>query len=141
MAITVYCDILSDEKKIFTGLLEMLIATSSLGDLGIAPGHTPLLTDLNPGPIRLITRCGQEEILYVSGGFLEVQPNQITVLADTALRAYEINEFAAIEAKKLAEQKLKKLNSEFDYSRATIQLAEATAKLRTLQAIRKKHGQ
>ncbi|WOG28112.1 F0F1 ATP synthase subunit epsilon [Endozoicomonas sp. 8E] len=140
MAITVHCDIVSAEEEIFSGLVEMVIATGSLGDLGIAPGHTPLLTDLNPGPIRLITQGGEEEVFYISGGFLEVQPNQIKVLADTALRADDMDELAAEEAKKLAEQELTNQSGEFDYSRAATQLAEAAAQLRTLQAIRKKLG-
>ncbi|WP_422136032.1 F0F1 ATP synthase subunit epsilon [Endozoicomonas sp. ALD040] len=140
MAITVHCDIVSAEEEIFSGLVEMVIATGSLGDLGIAPGHTPLLTDLNPGPIRLITQGGAEEVFYISGGFLEVQPNQVKVLADTALRADDMDELAAEEAKKLAEQELTNQSGEFDYSRAATQLAEAAAQLRTLQAIRKKLG-
>ncbi|WP_252177794.1 F0F1 ATP synthase subunit epsilon [Endozoicomonas sp. 4G] len=140
MAITVHCDIVSAEEEIFSGLVEMVVATGSLGDLGIAPGHAPLLTDLNPGPIRLITQGGEEEVFYISGGFLEVQPNQIKVLADTALRADDMDEVAAEEAKKLAEQELANQSGEFDYSRAATQLAEAAAQLRTLQAIRKKLG-
>ncbi|WP_062260759.1 MULTISPECIES: F0F1 ATP synthase subunit epsilon [Endozoicomonas] len=140
MAITVHCDIVSAEEEIFSGLVEMVIATGSLGDLGIAPGHAPLLTDLNPGPIRLITQGGEEEVFYISGGFLEVQPNQVKVLADTALRADDMDELAAEEAKKLAEQELTNQSGEFDYSRAATQLAEAAAQLRTLQAIRKKLG-
>ncbi|KEQ16561.1 F0F1 ATP synthase subunit epsilon [Endozoicomonas numazuensis] len=140
MAITVHCDIVSAEEEIFSGLVEMIIATGSLGDLGIAPGHAPLLTDLNPGPIRLITQGGEEEVFYISGGFLEVQPNQVKVLADTALRADDMDELAAEEAKKLAEQELTNQSGEFDYSRAATQLAEAAAQLRTLQAIRKKLG-
>ena len=140
MAITVHCDIVSAEEEIFSGLVEMVIATGSLGDLGIAPGHAPLLTDLNPGPIRLINQGGEEEVFYISGGFLEVQPNQVKVLADTALRADDMDELAAEEAKKLAEQELANQSGEFDYSRAATQLAEAAAQLRTLQAIRKKLG-
>ena len=140
MASTVHCDIVSAEEEIFSGQVEMVVATASLGDLGIAPGHTPLLTELNPGPIRLVADGGEEEVFYISGGFLEVQPSQIKVLADTALRANDMNEAAAAEAKKLAEQELANQSGEFDYSRAATQLAEAAAQLRTLQAIRKKLG-
>ncbi|MFK0570235.1 F0F1 ATP synthase subunit epsilon [Endozoicomonas sp.] len=140
MALTVDCDIVSAEQEIFKGQVEMLIATGSLGDLGITPGHTPLLTELRPGPIRLVTEGGEEEVFYVSGGFLEVQPNQIKILADTALRADDMNEAAAEEAKRQAEKALENQNGEFDYSRAATQLAEAAAQLRTLQAIRKKMG-
>lgn len=140
MTSTVHCDIVSAEEEIFSGQVEMVVATGSLGDLGIAPGHTPLLTELNPGPIRLVTKNGEEEVFYISGGFLEVQPSQVKVLADTALRADDMNEAAAAEAKKLAEQELANQSGEFDYSRAATQLAEAAAQLRTLQAIRKKLG-
>ena len=140
MAITVHCDIVSAEQEIFSGLVELVIAAGNLGDLGIAPGHAPLLTELKPGPIRLVTQGGGEEIFYISGGFLEVQPNQIKVLADTALRADDMNEAAAAEAKRQAEMELENQNGDFDYSRAATQLAEAAAQLRTLQAIRKKLG-
>ena len=140
MAITVHCDIVSAEQEIFSGLVELVIAAGHMGDLGIAPGHAPLLTELKPGPIRLVTQGGDEEIFYISGGFLEVQPNQIKVLADTALRADDMNEAAAAEAKRQAEMELENQNGDFDYSRAATQLAEAAAQLRTLQAIRKKLG-
>ena len=137
---TVHCDIVSAEKEIFSGLVEMVVATGSLGDLGITPGHTPLLTELSPGPIRLTLQGGNEEVFYISGGFLEVQPNQVKVLADTALRADDMNEAAAQEAKRQAQEELANQNGEFDYSRCATQLAEAAAQLRTLQAIRKKLG-
>ena len=140
MAITVHCDIVSAEQEIFSGLVELVIAAGNMGDLGIAPGHAPLLTELKPGPIRLVTQGGDEEIFYISGGFLEVQPNQIKVLADTALRADDMNEAAAAEAKRQAEMELENQNGDFDYSRAAVQLAEAAAQLRTLQTIRKKLG-
>ncbi len=140
MAASVHCDIVSAEEEIFSGLVEMVVATGTEGDLGVSPSHTPLITGLNPGPIRLIKQGGEEDIYYLSGGFLEVQPNQIKVLADTALRAADMNEAAAEEAKKQAEQALANQQGEFDYSRAATQLAEAVAQLRTLQAIRKKLG-
>ncbi|MGY0218623.1 F0F1 ATP synthase subunit epsilon [Endozoicomonadaceae bacterium StTr2] len=141
MAITVRCDIVSAEEEIFSGLVEMVVATGAAGDLGICPGHAPLLTELKPGPIRLICQNDKEdEIFYLSGGFLEVQPNSVKVLADTALRAEDMSEAAAEEAKKRAEQELANQNGEFDYSRAAARLAEAAAQLRTLQAVRKKLG-
>ena len=140
MAATVECDIVSAEQEIFKGQVEMLIATGLLGDLGITPGHAPLLTELKPGPIRLVTVGGEEEIFYVSGGFLEVQPNQVKILADSAMRADDMNEAAAEEARRQAEKVLEKQSGEFDYSRAATQLAEAAAQLRTLQAVRKKLG-
>ncbi len=140
MAITVHCDIVSAEDEIFSGQVEMIIAAGTLGDLGIAPGHAPLLSELKPGPIRLVTLGGNEEVFYVSGGFLEVQPSQVKILADTALRADDMDEAAAAEAKHHAEQALENQSGDFDYSRAAAQLAEAAAQLRTLQAIRKKMG-
>jgi F-type H+-transporting ATPase subunit epsilon len=140
MAMTVQCNIVSAEREIFSGLVEMLIATGTLGDLGIAYGHAPLLTGLQPGTVRVIKQGGEEEVYYVSGGFLEVQPYSITVLADTALRADDVDEAAALQAQQSARQDLANKSTEFDYSRAAVQLAEAAAQLRTLQAIRKKAG-
>ncbi len=137
---TVHCDIVSAEEKIFSGLVEMVIAAGSLGDLGIAPGHAPLLTELKPGPVRLILDSGEEEIFYASGGFLEVQPHLVTILADTALRAHDMNEAAALEAKKQAEQMMTDQSSDIDHALASAQLAEAAAQLRTLTRIRKKMG-
>jgi len=140
MAMTVHCDIVSAEEKIFSGLVEMVIVSGALGDLGIAPGHTPLLTQLKPGPIRVILQNGEEEIFYASGGFVEVQPHLVSVLSDTALRADDVNEAAALEAKKLAEQAMSEQNSEIDHAMAAVQLAEAMAQLRTLNSIKKKMG-
>lgn len=140
MAMTVHCDIVSAEEEIFSGLVEMIVAAGSEGDLGIAYGHAPLLTSLQPGPIRVIKPDGEEEVYYVSGGYLEVQPYLVSVLADTALRARDMDEAAALEAKREAEQALANQSSEIDYTRASTQLAEAAAQLRTIQAIRKKLG-
>ncbi len=140
MAMTVHCDIVSAEKAIFSGLVEMVIAHGSLGDLGIAHGHAPLLTELKPGPVRVLTQSGEEQIYYVSGGFLEVQASTVTVLADTAVCAQDIDEAAAVEAQKAAEAALANQHGEFDYGRAAAQLAEAAAQLRTIQGLRKKMG-
>ncbi len=140
MAMTVQCDIVSAEREIFSGLVEMVIATGSIGDLGITYGHAPLLTGIKPGPVRLIKQGGEEEIYFISGGFLEVQPYHITVLADTALRAEDMDEAAAIEAQQHAQQQLADQSTEIDFQRAAAQLAEAAAQLRTLQAIKKKAG-
>jgi F-type H+-transporting ATPase subunit epsilon len=137
---TVHCDIVSAEEEIFSGLVEMVIAAGTEGDVGIAYGHAPLLTGLQPGPIRVIKQDGVEEVYYVSGGYLEVQPYQVSVLADTALRADDMDEAAALEAKREAEHALANQSGDFDYSRAATQLAEAAAQLRTIQAIRKKLG-
>ncbi|MBX2858706.1 MAG: F0F1 ATP synthase subunit epsilon [Cellvibrionaceae bacterium] len=138
MAQTLQCDIVSAEEEIFSGAVEMLIADGTEGELGIVHGHAPLLTGLLPGPVRLKTTSGEERIFYVSGGYLEVQPYAVTVLADTAQRAGDMDEAAALEAKKQAEQALKDHSGEIDYSKAAARLAEAAAQLRTLQQIRKK---
>jgi len=140
MAMTVHCDIVSAEQEIFSGLVEMVVAPGVEGPLGVIYGHSPLLTSLEPGPIRVIKQGGEEEIYYVSGGYLEVQPYQVTVLADTALRADDMDEAAALEAQEAAKKALANQSSDIDYSRAAIQLAEASAQLRTLQSIRKKMG-
>ena len=102
MAVSVHVDIVSAETEIFSGLAEMVVATGSLGELGIAPGHAPLLSELRPGQVRVIKQGGEEELYYISGGMLEVQPHFITILADTAIRADDLDEAAALEAKEKA---------------------------------------
>lgn len=138
MAMTVHCDIVSAEGEIFSGLVEMVIAHGELGDLGIAMGHAPLITGLKPGPITLTKQGGEKEVFYISGGFLEVQPNMVKVLADTVQRAGDLDEASAQEAVKAAEKALNEKGADFDYSAAAVRLAEAAAQLRTLQQIRKK---
>lgn len=137
MAMTVHCDIVSAEEEVFSGRVEMLAATGDSGELGIYPGHAPLLTTLRPGPLQLKTENG-EELVYVSGGFLEVQPSHITVLADTAIRAGDLDEAAALEAQKQAEQAIADKSADTDFSVAAARLAEAAAQLRTVQELRKK---
>lgn len=138
MAMTVHCEIVSAEEAIFSGRIENLSARGGAGELGIYPGHAQLLTELSPGPIRLQTQSGEEQIFYVSGGYLEVQPTVVTVLADTATRAGDVDEAAALEAQQKAEQELAKKGADFDYGRAATRLAEAAAQLRTVQELRKK---
>ena len=140
MAMTVHCDIVSAEQYLFSGLIELLVASGSQGELGITFGHAPLLTDLKPGPVRIVKQNGEEEIYYLSGGYLEVQPNKVSILADTALRADDLDEAAALAAKKHAEQDMTNQSGEFDYSRAASQLAAAAAQLRTIEQLRKKMG-
>ena len=140
MAMTVHCDIVSAEGEIFSGLVEMVIAHGNLGDIGIAPGHAPLITDLKPGPIRLVKQGGETEVFYISGGFLEVQPSVVKVLADTVQRAADIDEAAAQEALRAAEKALNEKGAEFDYGSAAAHLAEVAAQLRTVQQLRKKFG-
>jgi F-type H+-transporting ATPase subunit epsilon len=140
MAMTIHCDIVSAEREIFSGLVEMLVASGEIGELGITYGHAPLLTSLVPGPVRVVTQSGEEEIFYVSGGFLEVQPGVVSILADTALRADDMDEAAAEEARHEAEQALANQSGEFDYGRASARLAEAAAQLATLRKMRNRAG-
>ncbi len=137
MAMTVHCDIVSAEENLFGGLVEYVVAAGEEGDLGIWPHHTPLLTRLKPGPVRVKKQNGDEEIFYVSGGFLEVQPRLVTVLADTADRAENMDEAAAEQARERAREALDSQKSEMDYSRAAAELAEATARLRTIEQLKR----
>ena len=135
---TVQCDIVSAEEELFSGRVEMVVAHGHMGDLGILPGHTPLISTIKPGPVRVIKQGGAEEGHYISGGFIEVQPYTVKVLADTAIRAADLDEAAAIEAKKAAEQALVNQSADFDYAAAAVRLAEAAAQLRTIHELRKK---
>ncbi|HVT62535.1 MAG TPA: F0F1 ATP synthase subunit epsilon [Legionellaceae bacterium] len=139
MAITTHLDIVSAEKEIFSGLVEMVVATGELGEIGIIPGHAPLLTLLKPGEVRFTLPGGTEEMFYVSGGMLEVQPHRVTVLADAVERADHIDEAAALAAKARAEQAIANKNADIDYSAATAELARALAQIRVLQKMRKAH--
>lgn len=134
---TLRLDIASAEKEIFSGEAEMIFTSGELGELGIAPGHTPLLTALRPGNVRAILPNKTEEIFYVSSGMLEVQPYIVTVLADTVLRAHDIDEAAALAAKERAEKMLEDQTAEIDIARATSELAEAVAQIRTLSRLKK----
>lgn len=136
---TIHCDIVSAEEAIFSGEVDMLVATGSQGELGISHGHAPLLTDLKPGPVRVMV-ADEEQIYYVSGGFIEVQPNVVTLLADTAVRADDLDEAAALEAQKAAEHAMTNQHADLDYGHAAAQLAMAAAQLRTIQQIRAKLG-
>ena len=139
MAMTMHCDIASAEERIYSGRVEFLVAAGSLGDLGIYPGHAPLLTALIPGPVRIKKQNGDEELYYVSGGYLEVQPDTVTVLADTAIRAGDIDEASAAAAKKEAEAAVLNQTAQVEYTKAAAMLAEAAAQLRTLEQLRKKY--
>ena len=136
MATSVHCSIVSAEQEIFSGLVEMVVATGTMGELGILPGHAPLLSGIKPGPIRLVLEGGVDEIFFASGGFIEVQPTSITVLADTAIRADNIDEAAAAEAEGKAQAELKDQRSEVDYARVTADLQEQAAMLRTVRKMR-----
>jgi F-type H+-transporting ATPase subunit epsilon len=137
MASTVHCSIVSAEKEIFSGLVETVIATGTEGEIGIFPGHTPLLTGVRPGPVRLIMEGGEEEVFFASGGFLEVQPTAITILADTALRADDMDEAAAQEAANRAEQELADNKADIDFGRVQADIQETAAMLRTIRKYRK----
>ncbi len=138
MASTMQCDIVSAEREIFSGRVTMVIATGTIGELGILPGHAPLLTGIRPGPVTLRFEDGEEDIFFASGGFLEVQPGIVTVLADTALRADDIDEAAAVESRDRAERDLSEQAADFDFSLATAQLADAAGRQRTLEELRKR---
>lgn len=140
MAMTMHVNIVSAEQEIFSGTAEQVIAPAKMGEVGIYPRHTQLLTQLKPGEVRVVREGGEEEFYFVSGGMLEVQPHVVTVLADTALRARDLDEAKVMEAKARAEQALEDRQSDVDYATAEAELAEAIAQLQTIQRLRKKLG-
>jgi F-type H+-transporting ATPase subunit epsilon len=141
MAMTIHVDIVSAEGEIFNGLAEMVYAPAVMGEVGVAPRHTPLVTQLKPGEVRVETEGGKGmQHFYVSGGILEVQPHMVTVLADTAIRAADLDEAAAQDAKRRAEDAMANRTSEFEYAKAQAELAEAAAQLRAIERIRKGKG-
>lgn len=133
---TMELDVVSAEAAIFKGAVSHVVITGADGELGIFPGHTALLTSVKPGQIRAKSPQGDEEIFYISGGMLEVQPDSVTILADTAARASDLDEAAAMAAKEQAERLLKDKSSGLEYSKALIELAQAAAKLRAIQLTR-----
>ena len=137
---TLRLDIVSAEKQLFSGETVMVFVTGELGELGIAPGHSQLLTSLRPGYVRVILPNQEEEVFYISGGMLEVQPYIASVLADTVIRADDIDEAAAITAKEQAEKVLAGKMSAIDVARATAELAEITAQIRAIQHLKKRAG-
>ncbi len=132
-----HVDIVSAEGEIHSGSAEMVYAPAEMGDVGIAPRHTQMITRLKPGDVRVDTGGGKIEHFYVSGGILEVQPHVVTVLADTALRAHDLDEAAALESKRRAEDALAGQAADFEYAKAQAELAEAVAQLRTIERLRK----
>lgn len=138
MTMTVHVDIVSAEKEIYSGLAEMVFASAEMGEVGIAPRHAPFITKLNPGEVRVKLNDSESQSFYVSGGLLEVQPHIVTVLADTAIRAKDIDEAAALEAKARAEEALSDKSGKIDYAKAQAELAEAIMQLRTLERLRKR---
>jgi F-type H+-transporting ATPase subunit epsilon len=138
MTMTVHVDIVSAESEIFSGLAEMVFAPAELGEVGIAPRHAPLITNLLPGEVRIKISDTETQEYYVSGGILEVQPHLVTVLADTAIRAKDIDEAAALEAKAKAQESLADKFGKIDYAKAQAELAQAMMQLRTLDRLRKR---
>jgi F-type H+-transporting ATPase subunit epsilon len=139
MPITMHLDIVSAEKEVFSGVVQYLVVSAELGEIGVKPGHAPLLTVIKPGEIVVTGENGEEEIYYVSGGMLEVQPYHTTILADTVERADSLDEAAAIEAKKQAEAAMLQRQTEVDYTVAAAELARAAAQIRAIQKLRKQH--
>ena len=139
MAMTVHCDVVSAEESIFSGLVEIAVFPGEAGELGILPRHTPLLTRIKPGTIRLkVPDQSEFELVYVSGGMLEVQPDMITVLADTAIRAHDLDEAKALEAKRLAEEALQNQGSALEYAKAQSELASALAQIAAINKLKKR---
>jgi F-type H+-transporting ATPase subunit epsilon len=138
MANLIHVDVVSAEEQIFSGNAEFVVLPGEMGELGIYPRHTPLITRIRPGTVRLrVPGQGQEELIFVSGGILEVQPDSVTVLADSAIRGRDLDEAKALEAKQLAEEALRDRSAEIDYAKATAELADAMAQLAAIQRLRK----
>ena len=138
MANTIQVDIVSAEEQIFSGEAYMVYAPAVMGEVGIAPRHTPLISPLKPGEIRLDMGDGKEEFFFISGGILEVQPHLVTVLSDTAIRADDLDEAAAIEAKQRAEEALADQKSDLDVAKAKAELLAAAAQIAAIKKLRKK---
>ena len=140
MAMTIHVDIVSAESEIYSGLAEMVFAPAAEGEVGVLPGHAPLLTRLIPGEVRVKPPNEDEQSFFVSGGLLEVQPHVVTVLSDTAARAHDVDEAAALAARDAAERALQDRNADIDYARAMAEFAQKSAELQAIQRLRKKLG-
>lgn len=135
---TIHVDVVSAEESIFSGLAEFVVLPGEAGELGILQGHTPLMTRIKPGTVRVkLPNQADEELIFVAGGILEVQPHLVTVLADTAIRGKDLDEAKALEAKKLAEEAIQNRTSELEYAKAQAELAEAIAQLAAIQKLRR----
>lgn len=137
MAMTYHLDVVSAEKHLFSGLVQKIQVSGSEGELGIYPGHTPLLTAIKPGMVRIVKQHGEEEIIYLSGGVMEVQSGTTTILADTAIRGTELDEAHAQKAKRKAEEHMSRSHGDVDYAQASAELAKAIAKLRVIELTKK----
>ena len=138
MASTIKIDVVSAEESIFSGEAAFVVAPALMGEVGIYPRHTPMLTSIKPGALRIQLENGEEQLIFISGGILEVQPGLVTVLADTAIRGADLDEAKALEVKRLAEEALKSNASEVNYAAAQVELAEALAQLQAISKLRKK---
>ncbi|HNQ76286.1 MAG TPA: F0F1 ATP synthase subunit epsilon [Pseudothauera hydrothermalis] len=139
MAMTVHVDIVSAEEQIFSGLAEFVALPGEAGELGILPGDMPLMTRIKPGAVRVkVPNQAEDELVFVAGGILEVQPGLVTVLADTAIRGRDLDEAKALEAKRKAEEAMANQTSQLDYAKAQAELAEAIAQLAAIQKLRKR---
>ncbi len=139
MATTIHVDIVSAEASLFSGDAEFIIVPAEMGEMGIYPLHTQLLTKIKPGSVRIKKPDQEEELIYVSGGMLEVQPHLVTILSDTAIRGQDLDEAQALEAKRRAEDAMRDRSSEMDYARAQMELAEAIAQIAAIHQFRKRH--
>lgn len=137
---TIHVDIVSAEREIFAGEAEMLFAPARLGEVGILPGHAPMLTQLRPGEVRIQLKGGEQQAFYISGGMLEVQPKVVTVLSDTAVRAHDLDEAAVLKAKQEAEEAVTNNTGKVDFAKAQAELAELAAQLQTIQRLRRRGG-
>lgn len=137
---TIQVDVVSAEESIFSGEAKFVALPGEAGELGILPRHTPLITRIKPGAVRIERAEGGEELVFVAGGILEVQPGSVTVLADTAVRAHDLDEAAALEAKQRAEALMQDRKGDFEYATAQAELAEAIAQLQTIQRLRRRAG-
>lgn len=138
MAMTMHVDVVSAERSLFSGVVEFLVAPAAMGEVGIYPRHAPLITRIKAGSVRLkLPDRDEEELIYVSGGLLEVQPLVVTILADTAVRGRDLDEVKALEAKQRAEEAMRDRSAAIDYAQAQAELAEAVAQLHAIQRLRK----
>ena len=138
---TIKVDVVSAEEQIFSGQAKFVALPGEAGELGILPGHTPLITRIRPGAVRIEIENGEEEFVFVAGGILEVQPGAVTVLADTAIRGKDLDEAKAEDARKRAEEALQNTGANLEYATAQAELAYATAQLAAIQRLRKLRGQ
>ena len=140
MVATVHIDVVSAEESIFSGEAEFIAAPAQMGEVGIYPHHAPMITSIKPGALRIkLADKNEEQLIYISGGILEVQPGVVTVLADTTIRGHDLDEAQANAAKKAAEEAMKNRSSDVDYAKAQAELAEAIAQIQAIQKLRQKH--